>query len=241
MPHMFTDRDRMFDLLDSNPDLRDQFRWETINAILYKVGGLMFIAGSIMFFPALEKYADLGAWIFFAGSLLYLLVTGHDLVEVITYRHRLDRPPKIWRQLEAIAAVTYFTGTILFAIGSVFFLSWVSLFRPGAWCFVIGSLLFVVGAIVNVLQIVTAKDMTTLQLMNLTALAFVAGSVLFTVASVPYLWQFASHQDERMVGTFLASQYVAGSVLFWLGGIFNYWRAWRAMKRATRRLPEPAT
>ncbi|MEZ5836282.1 MAG: hypothetical protein R3D03_11185 [Geminicoccaceae bacterium] len=55
--------------------------------------------------------------------------------------------------------------------------------------------------------------MTTLQLMNLTALAFVAGSVLFTVASVPYLWQFASHQDERRSGTFLASQYVAGSVL----------------------------
>ncbi|MEZ5836283.1 MAG: hypothetical protein R3D03_11190 [Geminicoccaceae bacterium] len=67
-----------------------------------------------------EKY-DLGAWIFFAGSLLYLLVTGHDLVEVIAYRHRLDRPPKHLAPAAPIAAVTYFTGTILFAIGSVFF------------------------------------------------------------------------------------------------------------------------
>ncbi len=33
-----------------------------------------------MFF--FEAYVDLGAWIFFVGSLVYLVVTVHDLVEV---------------------------------------------------------------------------------------------------------------------------------------------------------------
>ena len=67
MPHMFINRPRLHDLTKGRQDLRSQFRWETINAVLYKIGGLMFIVGSIFFFPRYEAYADLGAWVFFAG------------------------------------------------------------------------------------------------------------------------------------------------------------------------------
>ena len=43
MPHLFTNRPRMHDLTASSADLRAQFRWETINAVAYKLGGLVFI------------------------------------------------------------------------------------------------------------------------------------------------------------------------------------------------------
>ena len=128
-----------------------------------------------------------------------------------------------------MAAGAYLVGTILFTVGSILFLSQVGLVKAGAWCFVVGSLLFVLGACINVLQIVVAKSIDTLQLMNLTALCFVVGSVLFTVASVPYLWSVAPADRELLYG-FLAWQYLIGSCLFFLGGIFNYWRAYLVIK-----------
>ncbi len=226
MAHLFVNRPRLHDLLDRDASLKRQFLWETINAVVYKLGGAVFIFGSILFFPSMKPYADLGAWVFVAGSLLYLLVTGHDMVEVLRYARIRKGPPSIWDWLESVAAASYLIGTILFTIGSVFFLSAVGLFAAGAWCFVIGSLLFVLGAVVNVLMIVRVKEMLSLQLMNLTALTFVTGSVLFTVASIPYLWHVETPGDRELIDGFLAWQYVAGSVLFFLGGIFNYWRAW---------------
>jgi hypothetical protein len=212
-------------LVGESADLRSQFRWETINAVFYKIGSIVFIVGSILFFPRFEAYADIGAWTFFCGSLLYLVVTGHDIAEVLRYR-REDNSPSLRQNLEFTAAASYLIGTLLFTVGSIFFLSQVGWFIPGAWCFVVGSLLFVLGACINVLQIIQAGSMLTLQLMNLTAVSFVAGSILFTVASIPYLWSAKNIADRETLYTFLAWQYLIGSALFLLGGIFNYWRAY---------------
>ncbi|CAB1077759.1 hypothetical protein D1AOALGA4SA_5537 [Olavius algarvensis Delta 1 endosymbiont] len=225
MPHMFTNRPRLHDLTKGSQDLRSQFRWETINAILYKIGGVLFIIGSIFFFPRFEAYADLGAWVFFVGSLVYLVVTVHDLAEV-RHHWRLSKSHDRDTILEYAASASYVWGTVLFTVGSVFFLSSVGRLKAGAWCFVIGSLLFVLGAGINVLQIVKSSSIKILQLMNLTAITFVVGAVLFTVASVPYLWSVAAKSDRTTLYAFLAWQYLAGSVLFFLGGVFNYWRAY---------------
>lgn len=225
MPHMFTNRPRLHDLTKGSQDLRSQFRWETINAILYKIGGVLFIIGSIFFFPRFEAYADLGAWVFFVGSLVYLVVTVHDLAEV-RHHWRLSKSHDRDTILEYAASASYVWGTVLFTVGSVFFLSSVGWLKAGAWCFVIGSLLFVLGAGINVLQIVKSSSIKILQLMNLTAITFVVGAVLFTVASVPYLWSVAAKSDRTTLYAFLAWQYLAGSVLFFLGGVFNYWRAY---------------
>jgi hypothetical protein len=228
---MFINRPRLHDLNKDHEDLKAQFRWETINAVIYKVGGLVFIAGSVLFFPRFEAYADLGAWIFFGGSLLYLAVTVHDLAEV--RRHWwIEKHHDRETVLEYAAAASYVWGTVLFTVGSVFFLSDVGWFRAGAWCFVIGSLLFVLGASINVLQIVQAQSLRTLQLMNLTAVSFVVGSVLFTVASIPYLWDVEAAVDRNLLYAFLAWQYLVGSILFFAGGVFNYWRAYLVMRGA---------
>ncbi len=234
MPHIFINRPRLHSLTRGHQDLAAQFRWETINAVIYKIGGLVFIAGSILFFPRFEAYADLGAWIFFGGSLLYLVVTVHDLAEV---RFHWWASPAHDRAaiLEFTAATSYVVGTILFTVGSIFFLSTVGRFHAGAWCFVIGSLLFVLGAGINVLQITKARSIVTLQLMNLTAVAFVVGSVLFTVASVPYLWKVEASADRTMLYAFLAWQYLVGSILFFAGGVFNYWRAYVVMRETMKK------
>ncbi|MFW5734293.1 MAG: YrhK family protein [Oceanidesulfovibrio sp.] len=234
MPHLFLNRPRLYDLTRDQEGLPSQYLWETINAIFYKVGGLVFIAGSILFFPAFSKYADLGAWTFFAGSLLYLVVTSHDMAEV--HRHwRTHHTHTRDMALEYAAAASYLWGTILFTVGSIFFLSYVDWIVPGAWCFVIGSMLFVLGACINVMQIIKADTMAMLQLMNYTAVTFVAGSILFTVASVPYLWRVDIHEYEVKLHAFLAWQYLIGSVLFFVGGVFNYWRIYLNMRRQIRK------
>lgn len=232
MPHQFVNRPRFHALVGKELSLRSQFKWETANAIIYVLGGILFVWGSVLFFPAFEQRANVGAWMFFAGSLLYLVVTAHDATEVTNYRRRLEQGPTIWDRLEAWSAACYVAGTLLFTGGSIFFLSWVGRYDAGALCFIIGSLLFVFGATINVLQIVQASDMRTLQLMNLTALNFVTGSVLFTVASVPYLFEFDDTRDERVVDAFLASQFLIGSVLFVAGGIFSFRRAYLVVEQA---------
>ncbi|MBL0715320.1 MAG: YrhK family protein [Desulfosarcina sp.] len=237
MPHMFTNRPRLHDLTQGHAALSAQFRWETINAVLYKIGGFVFILGSILFFPRFEAYADIGAWTFFGGSLLYLVVTVHDLAEV-RHHWRTIRHHGHDAILEYTAAASYVWGTVLFTVGSIFFLSAVGWLKAGAWCFVIGSLLFVLGASINVLQIVKSSSIKILQLMNLTAISFVVGAVLFTVASVPYLWDVATVSARKTLYAFLAAQYLVGSVLFFLGGVFNYWRAYVFMRDEIGGLPQ---
>ena len=233
MTHMFIIRSRIHDLTRGRSVLRAQFRWETINAVVYKVGGLVFIIGSILFFPRFEAYADIGAWTFFVGSLLYLVVTVHDLAEV--RRHwRASTVHDRSMIMEWTAASSYVWGTILFTAGSIFFLSAVGWYTAGAWTFIIGSLLFVLGACINVLQIIQADNRITLQLMNLTAVTFVVGSVLFAVASVPYLWDVSNPSLQVTLYTFLAWQYLIGSVLFLGGGVFNYWRAYLVVRAAIK-------
>jgi len=236
---MFTNRPRLHDLTRGREDLKTQFRWETINAVAYKAGGIIFLVGSVLFFPALDRWSNLGAWLFLVGSLLYLVVNTHDAIEVTRHyremRRRSERtgptPAVDKLRLEALATGTYLSGSVLFIIGSLFFLSEIDWVRGGAWCFIVGSLLFVIGASVNVLQIVQAKTLVTLQLMNLTAVTFVVGSVLFAVASVPYLWRFEAAGDRRLVLDFLAAQFVLGSALFLVGGILNYLRAYLVIRR----------
>jgi hypothetical protein len=225
MAHLFVNRPRLHALTSEADELFAQFRWETANAIIYLAGGIIFVAGSVLFFPQFHRFGELGAWIFLFGSLLYLAVTGHDLAEAV--RHRWTRAKNtIEANLEVVAAFSYLSGTILFTLGSAYFVVGDLYYAAGGWCFVTGSLLFVLGACINVLQIVQARSLVTLQLMNLTAVSFVVGSVLFTVASVPYLWDLHSADDRQMLYSFLAWQYLVGSMLFLLGGIFNYRRAW---------------
>lgn len=229
MPHAFIARARIMDLTRDDPELRSHFRWESFNAAAYEIGGVLFVLGSVCFFPSLSAWADAGAWIFFAGSVLYLVVTLHDLAEIL---RRGGGDAAHLRRMELIAAWSYVVGTVMFLVGSVFFLSWMGMERPAAWLFILGSLLFVLGAVINVLQSFLAESPEQLRLMNITGLTFVVGSVLFAVASVPYLWTVRDAADAAELFAFLAWQYLTGSALFLLGGVANHWRTYRLVAAA---------
>ena len=184
MPHLFTNRIRQYRLDKSFAEAHKGFKWESINAIVYCLGGFIFIVGSVLFLPRYEKFADWGAWAFIVGSVFYLLVTFHDLLESIQY-FRSHQREDLYHIFEFLAATAYVTGTILFILGSVLFLPSLNKVNPAGWCFIIGSLLFVAGACINVLQIIQAGSLLTLQLLNATAICFIVGSVLFLASSVP--------------------------------------------------------
>ncbi|WPZ36984.1 YrhK family protein [Thalassobaculum sp. OXR-137] len=234
MPHFFSNRQRSHALVPRAGNRGLHFRWETANAMVYTAGGVIFIAGSVCFFPSLSAWQDLGAGAFLAGSLLYLLVTGHDMVEVVACHRQRGWKRSVWSVLEFWAAVSYLVGTLLFVGGSVCFFPEIGWAGPGAWSFLVGSALFLFGAVVNVLQIVFAATMKTLQLLNLTAISFIVGSTLFCVASIPFLWDLRSEADRLLLDGYLAWLFLSGSVLFLAGGLLNYWRAWLVVRSASQ-------
>jgi hypothetical protein len=222
MPHLITHRPRVTNLGSRDEQAPSHKLWETINAFSYKVGGLAFVAGSVFFFPTLAGYLAVGDWLFFCGSLLYLLVTGHDLLEVIKYWRWHDTNTFADR-IEFVAASSYVSGSALFTIGSIFFLPTLNTIVLGCWCFIIGSALFVIGGFVNTLQVVEAPSLLYMQLFNTTIAQFIVGSALFLVATIPYLWHLAA-PAQRQITTLAAALFLFASVLFFTGGIAIYYR-----------------
>lgn len=223
MPRLFTNRPRRYDFITPKTIVQNHISWESTNAILYLVGGISFIMGSIFFLPQYEALSDLGAWIFFGGSLIYLLVTGHDLLESTAYLYS-QKQSTIWNWLELIVANFYVGGTILFTVGSLLFLSEIDQIVVGGWCFTIGSFFFLVGACINAIQIIQERSLMKLQLLNATAITFALGSTLFFIASLPYLSEALNIDTNRVLFRYVGWEYIIGSVLFLLGGIFNYYR-----------------
>lgn len=224
MPHYFTTRTRMFDTVKNGQGIWTGFRWEILNASVHVLGGIIFIFGSIFFFPRFSELSDWGAALFFVGSAFYLLVTGHDWIELKRHLRKIAKQPARRGAYERVAVYAYFIATVTFVFGSLLFLSCIDMKKTGAWMFVLGSLGFASGAAINVLQIHHTSRVMAMRLMNLTALCFLAGSVLFAVASLPYLWDFRNEADKNMVYAFMAWQYLVGSVLFFMGGVFSGWR-----------------
>ncbi|WP_158583414.1 YrhK family protein [Salinisphaera sp. Q1T1-3] len=222
MPHLITHRPRVANIATGRRSGASHRAWETINAYCYKLGGLLFVVGSLFFFPALSAYISIGDWLFFIGSVLYLLVTGHDLLEVHKYwaHHRTHT---FADTIERIAAWSYVLGTVCFLVGSLCFLPELDAIPLGSWCFIVGSGLFIVGGFVNILQVVEAPSLIYMQLFNVTVAMFLIGSALFVVASVPYLWHLSGPSGQRITA-FAAAQFLAASLLFFGGGIVIYYR-----------------
>lgn len=222
MAHLITYRQRSANPLSDDMAAASQQRWQVFNVLCYELGGLAFLLGSIFYFPALSAWLAVGGWLFFGGSCLYLIVTGHDFLEVVQY-WRLRNSRSFASIIEYLASFCYATGSLLFAIGSLLFLPYLEATAGGAWCFIIGSAMFLVGGLVNILQVVEAPSLIYMQLFNLTIALFVIGSTIFLMASIPYLWS-VDGDIARRLHNFDASLFVAGSVLFLVGGIDIFYR-----------------
>jgi hypothetical protein len=231
MPHLFTNRPRKYAIGVHKDKLISHHTWEKINVLAYEIGGILFIAGSVLFLPKYGDYEAEGAWLFIVGSILYLVVTFHDGIELL-----FNKEAALALFVDSMAALTYVVGSIAFIFGSAFFLPSVDKTVAGAWCFIWGSVLFIIGAIMNALQIYEAPSVWSSRYMLLTAVCYIIGSVFFTLASVPYLWTFQNSQDETKIDEYLAIQYIIGSVCFFLGGCINGLRAYLIIKRDKQQL-----
>ena len=219
---------------------------EYAHSILYIIGGALLIIGSVFFLPTLfDPFPLVGTYCFIVASILYFYVSFYDVVEVAWARKQekallhqvsdVDKGGWLKRALNAqqqrhmqelFASTSYATGAALFILGSVLFMPNVGKALAGGWCFVIGSALFLVGAFYNVLLIWDSPDKFSTHLANLIANTYVIGSSFYLCASLPYLdTQFQSTADEWIVFTGSAGVYIAGSVLFEIGGVLDLYRA----------------
>eukprot|EP00951_Prasinocladus_malaysianus_P001562 scaffold10798_cov44-Prasinocladus_malaysianus.AAC.1 len=139
---------------------------------------------------------------------------------------------KKWKLIEWIVAVLYTVGSVIFVIGSCFFLPepYARFPHAGAWMFVWGSVLFGVGAIINIMQRYTVTSSLTIQLLNAVAIQFLVGSILFLVASVVYLleWGPVSQYALDVAHSFAAWLLTVASILFTTGGLSNMARITRS-------------
>ncbi|CAB9529481.1 expressed unknown protein [Seminavis robusta] len=129
------------------------------------------------------------------------------------------------KTVDVLAASTYCAGGLVFIVGSYQFLPSVGAYRAGAYNFIAGSLLFIFGAVYNAIQIFDSPTRASALYANLTAVCYLIGSTLFLSGSVPYLWSFESEEDAHQLYHYLGSQFILGSVLFLIGGSFNFYRA----------------
>ena len=225
MARLFTNRIRIHDITRHDADLKSHFRWETFGAVMYKLGGIFFVVGSILFFPSFSTYSWLGQTLFFAGSLCYLTINCHDTYDTHRYwANQVTQSREKW--LEYSASYIYLIGTLMYIAGRVTAFIDSQYQALSSALFIIGSLLFVVGATINIINIGKISSRPIAQLMNLTAITFIVGSVLFAVGSVPLLWQEETMANSPLLANFISWQFLIGSLLFFSGGVFNYWRAY---------------
>lgn len=219
MPHSFSvsKTEKQEDKFKKSKFKVPSLTWENFTDWVYLLGGITFVIGSIFFLPKMEAYGDTGVWVFIVGSLMYLLVTVHELNISI----KSIKENTIWARLEFLSAIMYVIGTVTYLLGSILFLSELDQVFSGAICFIIGSILFLIGALINVLEITNASSNKILQLMNGTAIMYISGSLLFLVASIPYVWHGVSIHDQSIIYSYVAVEYIAGSLLFALGGVIS--------------------
>lgn len=224
MPHLFAHRDRAHHLgKPVGHHHHDHRNWEFVNAYVYLFGGVVFIIGSLLLFPRFEAYGFLAGWVFVSGSLIFLAVSAHDFLEVLHYRHdhgALD----FSRKLELWAAISYVFGGSAFCAGRIMFIASADFVPLGAWFFIFGSAMFLIGASINVAQILDADSLISLQFLNATAITYIAGSLLFLMACIPYIWHLPAGVVGLEILNLIAGEFLVGSLLFFAGGLISLWR-----------------
>ncbi|MCF8502210.1 MAG: hypothetical protein K9H11_17215, partial [Rhodospirillum sp.] len=82
-PHLLVNRPRLYTSGDPPLNSEKHATCKTINAVRYRGGGVTFVVGSVHFFPAWPPYQDLGGKLFVQERRLYLMVSVHDMIEVL--------------------------------------------------------------------------------------------------------------------------------------------------------------
>lgn len=143
--------------------------FEACEHMLYVIGSWMFVVGTILYWPTKAHYAQvkvlqdfsLGQYfnLFspeFEGTLLFTL--GSVIFAFAAFTNALNHRKYEAEMSQMLTAVTtlYMGGDMLFIIGSVAFLPDVGCNKKmvtiGAWTFILGSALFIIGALLSMFR-----------------------------------------------------------------------------------------
>lgn len=146
--------------------LREVQFLEAFENFLYFVGSLIFLIGTILYWPSEARYRyvewmkdfSVGAQLElfspeFEGTLLFIL--GSVVFTFAAFVNGLNQRVGDSVSSRMLAATTslYMAGSLLFVMGSVAFLPELGcnnqMTTIGAWCFILGSLFYVIGGSVS--------------------------------------------------------------------------------------------
>ncbi|EGZ16949.1 hypothetical protein PHYSODRAFT_504294 [Phytophthora sojae] len=215
-------------LLPENHLLESWEKWLEVSRVLaYLLGSLLFLLGSIYFFPKYSAVWDgkgglFGSWDFVVGCALFWIGANLDFIQTIRYNHRTP----LRQVLRAFTALFNYMATSIFILGGLYFLpSWyVKAPELGCWAFIIGCVLFCLAALADVLFIcMTHEDPhdSGFRVSNLfswgtlSVLGTFVGALCFIIGSWFYMPGFINRVDEgtHYMNTAI-TYYVLGSVSF---------------------------
>lgn len=215
LPHLFTARHRTHNI--GQLFIKEiASEWEILVSKVYLFASVLFVCGSVLFLPSMEKFGTLGAKIFVTGVFITFIINIHDVYESM-HHYFIDKKKSYWSILESISAVIYFSGTLFYLFGNYYFICFTNKAYQAGMMFMIGSILFVVAAIINVMQVTREETIHFLMLMNANAICSIIGGILFTLGSIPYLWGHFSEKLDAMMGW----EFIIASTIYLIGAIFS--------------------
>ncbi|ETO74678.1 hypothetical protein F444_09638 [Phytophthora nicotianae P1976] len=200
---------------------------EISRVLAYFIGSLLFLLGSIFFFPEYSVMWNgnaglFGSWDFVIGCICFFTGANLDFIQTIRYNHGTP----LRQVLRAFTALFNYMATSIFILGGLYFLpSWYPKAPElGCWAFIIGCILFCIAAVSDILFIcMTHEDprVTGFRITNLfcwgtvAALGTFVGALCFIIGSWFYLPKYINHVDKGTYYMNLAiTFYVVGSVSF---------------------------
>ena len=143
------------------------------NILIYCLGGIFFIGGSVFFFPSLSDFIVHGGWLYITGCVLTLL--GASLAAATAWELRKTSQKFVhserWllgclgdEEATLISCALYILGSLIFIVGSALFFDdvldalaptyGVAPVRLAVVLFVAGSAVFLLGALIDVIVVV---------------------------------------------------------------------------------------
>lgn len=159
-------------LIEAWGEKKGAWTFEVWENILYLVGSVIFVIGTILYFPERDQCEHIGAaldqdgatcsslaqevnkgtkeWY---GTILFIL--GSLIFVVAVFLNALNQRKFILWQHQIVCVITmlYMLGSVLFCMGSVAFLPDVGcgpeMVVIGAWMFIVGSVLFLIASLLS--------------------------------------------------------------------------------------------
>ncbi|POM59389.1 hypothetical protein PHPALM_31888 [Phytophthora palmivora] len=221
---------------------------EVGRVVTYFLGSLLFLLGSIYFYPEYSVMWDgkagvFGSWAFVVGCIMFFTGANFDFIQTIRYNHGTQ----LRQVLRAYNALCNYMATSIFILGALYFLpSWYPKAPElGCWSFFVGCILFCAAAIVEILFIcMTHEDprVTGFKVKNavcwgtVAALGTFIGALFFILGSWYYLPKYINRVDD---GTHYMNKaitfYVIGSVFFIINSLALAPDVYRAINANARK------